>query len=284
MHGDMVLGRHEDLQIALLHGVTSMFADERAAIERRFPGFNQQIDEAKRKLAVPFGYMLRDVGSLWPRRTIPYDIEPGVESLRPKIEAAIAAWNATGVVRFVPMQNAAPGQLDAGHVAFVKHPNGQCWSDSGRQSYGVWVQLGSSCTVGTIVHELGHSLGLAHEHLRAERSNFLKVNIDIVLEKYQPEINGCEGADGQANCAYWYVGNGDYDLCSIMHYEATLPAEWLVNPKANAIFSLTDAGKKALAQCMTQFQDSKCHLVGQDCAPSALDRAAISALYSHLPW
>ena len=68
---------------------------------------------------------------------------------------------------------------------------------------------------GTYLHELGHAVGLAHEHQLPTRDNFIKhlpANVDHIyqgqLTKYSPRFMNQRGTE--------------YDLSSIMHYEPTV--------------------------------------------------------------
>lgn len=63
----------------------------------------------------------------------------------------------------------------------------------------------------TTFHELGHLLGLQHEHTRPDRDNYVIVNFDNIYEKQWDQFTKREG----------YVC-GEYDLVSIMHY----PSYW----------------------------------------------------------
>ena len=70
--------------------------------------------------------------------------------------------------------------------------------------------LGSSCTEGTIVHELGHIIGFYHEHSRIDRDD----HVFIDLSKIGDMVNNYRKMDNpQPN--YYGV---QYDLSSIMHY------------------------------------------------------------------
>jgi Astacin (Peptidase family M12A) len=63
----------------------------------------------------------------------------------------------------------------------------------------------------TILHEIGHILGLAHEHQRPDRGNYIAVNMQNVLPGFESQftiINKHPSA----------IVTTQYDLSSIMHY------------------------------------------------------------------
>ena len=117
---------------------------------------------------------------------------------------------------------------------------------------------------GTLVHELGHALGLIHEHQRGDgansRNNFVTINFS--------NVPGGAG-DGNFILIPTATGNGAYDFLSVMHYSRKAFA---VNASLDTITPL--AG-------FTQFID----IMGNnpDRVLSAGDRAGIAAMYPSAP-
>ncbi len=75
-----------------------------------------------------------------------------------------------------------------------------------------YVRLGASCTYGTILHEIGHALGLHHEHQRADAPFY----VDVLKENIK---------DGEEEFLVPFttggtVAWGEYNYRSIMHYSA----------------------------------------------------------------
>ncbi|MBL7664793.1 MAG: hypothetical protein JNM93_06635 [Bacteriovoracaceae bacterium] len=60
----------------------------------------------------------------------------------------------------------------------------------------------------TIVHEIGHSLSLLHEHQRSDRDRYVKIEKDNVQS----------GAKSNFFKIFWTKEYSDYDFLSIMHY------------------------------------------------------------------
>ncbi len=75
----------------------------------------------------------------------------------------------------------------------------------GRQS----VNLNEYCKFGTVIHEIMHSIGIHHEHVREDRDNYVSL-------KYAE----CERPDHNYEISPIY-NLGPYDLNSVMHYPLT---------------------------------------------------------------
>jgi hypothetical protein len=146
---------------------------------------------------------------LWPSSgqgpiQIPYITTNGATNLT----AALNQFNTTfsGLIQFVYQ----PGQTD--HVNFNFDPNnnnGQCESYVGHVG-GEQVVTGSySCSLGTLLHELGHVVGLWHEHERPDRNTYITFNPGNVI--LGSESNFTQLSDN-------FQDLGPYDYASIMHY------------------------------------------------------------------
>lgn len=142
----------------------------------------------------------------WPNRTIPYSIAPDL-GCKDKAAAAIAHWNSKSCIDFVPRE------AEADYVLLYRLP-GYALSDVGRRRGEQKVGLGDSSTVGTIIHELGHAVGLWHEHCRNDRGDWVEVD----LSNIPPSRKGNFAQNNIAGKAVPTVDVGEYDYGSIMHY------------------------------------------------------------------
>jgi hypothetical protein len=146
---------------------------------------------------------------LWPGRTIPYVIDPQLPDAD-EVEAAILHWNESKVVRFV-QRTTEPDYV------LVTRIDGCVISDVGRCGGEQKVCLAADCPVGSIVHELGHTVGLWHEHCRHDRDEFVTVLFDQIAEESLQQFT----IDSIAEKPTPTVDIGDYDFGSIMHYSET---------------------------------------------------------------
>ncbi|MBF0360836.1 MAG: M12 family metallopeptidase [Oligoflexia bacterium] len=147
----------------------------------------------------------KDVYARWPGGIVPFKIDPNMKNQQ-RVSDAIKAWEASTPIRFIAANNS--------HKDFVKFidTSDGCWSSIGMVGGEQNVNLESGCSTGNAIHEIGHTVGLWHEHSRNDRDSFINVywNNIIVDKKHnfnKKEDSGFEGDD-----------IGVYDYESIMHY------------------------------------------------------------------
>jgi len=184
---------------------------------------------------------------VWPNGLVPFYIDDRLDSaIVTNINIAVEEWNRLAGITLYPVSvdslpedflHFQPGDGCASWVGFI----------GGAQE--VW--LSGNCNAGSIMHEIGHALGLEHEHTRSDRDQYIGINWNNIY------------ADKRHNFDISRRGGellGEYDYGSIMHY------------------GLTHFSQNGLPtiQAMTDTNQS----IGQRQSPSIGDIESIAKLYA----
>ncbi len=155
--------------------------------------------------------------SLWPKvagvATVYYVIDSASDpNATPKIQTAINQFNSDfpGLIQWVNWTSSnGPNYVDIDLSA--SDTSGQCEALEGYEAKPAQPMTGStSCTVGTILHEMGHIIGLWHEQSRSGRSTYVDVHYSNVIKGSWG--NFLPPADNYQNLTSYY------DYASLMEY------------------------------------------------------------------
>ena len=146
-------------------------------------------------------------GTVWPNGLVPYQISDQLSSsAKSKVRGAIESWNKTGSIRLVERTSATASAFP-NYIDFVDAS--QCASWVGFQNQGAQsIYTGDKCSEGSMIHEIGHALGLLHEHTRPDRDSFVRINWDNITAEKSHNFDILDDS----------ILLGDYDYESIMHY------------------------------------------------------------------
>ncbi|PID62927.1 MAG: hypothetical protein CSB44_02860 [Gammaproteobacteria bacterium] len=146
----------------------------------------------------------------WPDGVVPFVYGSNLgQSQRDNINGAIEHWMSHTGIKFVERTAENESQY-LNYVRFVDSMS--CASYVGMQTDKPeqTIMVSEACPLGSVIHEVGHAIGLYHEHTRADRNNYI-----TVLEE---NIRPSKLLNFEVQTADVAVTYSDYDYGSIMHY------------------------------------------------------------------
>jgi hypothetical protein len=153
------------------------------------------------------GFTSEGPKSLWPKGVVPYTIDDDTSAAdRAVIDQAIAAWNRVSASTGVELQPRTD-QRDYVHILASANVAVNS-SGTGVTGFDQPLILYSPVAQSSAEHELGHAIGLQHEHQRPDRP------LRIIESNIQPQIVS------QYDVVEGGTLLGAYDFRSIMHYKA----------------------------------------------------------------
>ncbi|SMB91225.1 M12 family metallopeptidase [Deinococcus hopiensis] len=168
----------------------------------------------------PQGTYVVDTRYRWTGRTIPYTFASTVpQAVRDRVnQAAANIRNTTNVV-------VTPRTSQANYVQITYNTGTECSSSLGMVGGRQTLTLADRCTVGSIMHEFGHAMGLFHEQTRPDRDSYVAIQWNNIPADWQSQYQIRSGSKGY----------GPYDFDSIMHYPAYFNGKLAIKPLNSAI-------------------------------------------------
>ncbi|WP_106914729.1 M12 family metallopeptidase [Chryseobacterium aurantiacum] len=143
--------------------------------------------------------------SRWPGGKIYYTVASNMGSINVnKINTAVSEYNSKTNTQWIPRTN----QSNYVEFIFGSSSGADGWAHIGYQGGKQTVSLDQYISVGSVIHEMGHTVGLYHEHSRKDRDQYLSIQWNNIQ-------------DGQAyNFNIYNSGTdiGPFNINSVMMY------------------------------------------------------------------
>jgi hypothetical protein len=137
---------------------------------------------------------------LWPGGIVPYEIRDFAGYDRTAIRRAIQHWNCYSIIRLVPHKE------ETDFLVFGRRDD-ICQATVGRVGGEQWIRcdVGDGFDTGSIIHEIGHAIGLQHEHQRPDRDSFVTVHMGNVEDGQEHNFGSSRKCLGRDR---WDPGSG----------------------------------------------------------------------------
>jgi astacin len=164
---------------------------------------NQMLGDLSPPWVAPWGLVVANPRFRWPRGIVTFTVDDDLPD-KQRVTKAMRHWEKHTNIRFRRRTS------EKNYVRF-RAGNRCASSHVGMRGGEQLIRLARKCSVGNAIHEIGHCIGLFHEHSREDRNDFVR----IIKENIKPDARGnFEQVVADGDDIY------DYDYGSIMHYHA----------------------------------------------------------------
>lgn len=150
-----------------------------------------------------FGSGVTSAAKKWPNKTVYYKYATGLPTTtKNKFQTAMSHWTLKTGITFVVRTT----QTD--YIEVIEGSG--CYSNIGRTGGKQQLSIGSGCSSGNAIHEIGHAIGMFHEHTRLDRDSYVIINTANIQSGYGHNFN--------KHAVSGTFDNGVLDFGSIMMY------------------------------------------------------------------